>query len=70
MIKLNYRNTDSVIIGEENGLNLAEEFDRYKETITKIIAGLNQRKDKPGQWLQWMNQGYNEETVWYVKEIA
>ena len=70
MIKLNYRNTDSVIIGEENGLNLAEEFDRYKETITKIIAGLNQRKDKPGQWLQWMNLGYNEETVWYVKEFA
>ena len=27
-------------------------------------------KDKPGFWLQWMNLGYNEETVWYVKEFA
>ena len=31
---------------------------------------MNTRKDKPGQWLQWMNLGYNEETVWYVKEYA
>ena len=28
------------------------------------------RKDKPGSNLQWMNLGYNEETVWYVKEFA
>ena len=70
MIKLNYRNTDAMVIGKENGLNLKEEFAQYKDTITKIIANLNQRKDKPGQWLQWMNLGYNEETVWYVKEFA
>jgi len=70
MIKLNYRNTDAKIIGEENGLNLDEEFNNYKDRITGIIADLNQRKDKPGQWLQWMNLGYNEETVWYVKEFA
>lgn len=70
MIKLNYRKTDSAVIGEENGLNLEEEFANYRETITNIITSLNQRKDKPGQWLQWMNLGYNEETVWYVKEFA
>ena len=70
MIKLNYRNTDSMVIGNENGLNLSEEFVAYKDTIAKIIGSLNQRKDKPGQWLQWMNLGYNEETVWYVKEFA
>lgn len=70
MIKLNYRNTDSMVIGNENGLNLEEEFAQYKDTIAHIIASLNQRKDKPGQWLQWMNLGYNEETVWYVKEFA
>ncbi len=70
MIKLDYRYSDEMIIGQENGLNLHEEFDKYKDTIAHIIADLNKRKDKPGQWLQWMNLGYSEETVWYVKEYA
>lgn len=70
MLKLDYRNINSTIIGEENGLDIQKEFESYKESITKIIADLNKRKDKPGQWLQWMNLGYNEETVWYVKEYA
>ena len=70
MLKLNCKNTDAMIVGNENGLNLSEEFFNYKDTIAKIITNLNQRKDKPGQWLQWMNLGYNEETVWYVKEFA
>ena len=70
MIKLNYRKSDSAVMGLDNGLNLEEEFANYRETITNIITSLNQRKDKPGQNLQWMNLGYNEETVWYVKEFA
>lgn len=70
MIKLNYSAADEKIIGQENGLNLKEEFAAYKDSIAQIITGLNQRKDKPGQWLQWMNLGYNEETLWYVKEYA
>ena len=70
MIKLNYKNADSAIVGEANGLKLSEEFVNYRDAITNIITNLNQRKDKPGQWLQWMNLGYNEETVWYVKEFA
>ena len=70
MLRLNCRNTDTSIIGEENGLNLEEEFSNYSERISEIIKSLNQRKDKPGEWLQWMNLGYNEETVWYVKEFA
>ena len=70
MIKLNYQNADEMVIGHEDGLNIQQEFAEYKETIAKIIANLNQRKDKPGQWLQWMNLGYNEETIWYVKEFA
>lgn len=70
MIRLNYRNVNSIVIGEENGLNIEQEFLNYKETIQNIISDLNQRKDKPGQWLQWMNLGYSEETVWYVKEFA
>ena len=70
MIRLSYRNTDEAIIGTENGLNIQQEFANYKEQIANIITDLNKRKDKPGQWLQWMNLGYNEETVWYVKEFA
>ena len=70
MIRLSCRNTDSSIIGAEHGLNLQEEFEKYRETIANIIMDLNKRKDKPGQWLQWMNLGYNEETIWYVKEFA
>lgn len=70
MINFDYRNADSSVIGTENGLDLANEFAQYKNRITEIIADLNKRKDKPGQWLQWMNLGYNEETLWYVKEYA
>ena len=70
MIKLSYNNADIAKVGEENGLDLSREFANYKDTIKHIIANLNQRKDKPGQWLQWMNLGYNEETLWYVKEYA
>ncbi len=70
MIALDYRNIDESVIGSENGLNIREEFTNYKDRITSIIANLNKRKDKPGQWLQWMNLGYSEETLWYVKEYA
>lgn len=70
MIELNYKNTDAAVIGAENGLEIEKEFSEYKDRIANIISDLNQRKDKPGQWLQWMNLGYNEETVWYVKEFA
>ena len=70
MITLDYRNADSAILGDENGLRLEEEFACYKDKIANIIVDLNKRKDKLGQWLQWMNLGYNEETLWYVKEYA
>jgi len=70
MLKLDYRNVKAAIVGTENGLEIETEFEAYKGTISKIISDLNKRKDKPGQWLQWMNLGYNEETVWLVKEYA
>ena len=70
MIKLNYKNTDAIVIGNEHGLNLGEEFERYKDKISQIITDLYQRKDQYGQGLKWMNLCYNEETVWYVKEFA
>lgn len=70
MIRLCYTNADISVVGEEHGLDMEREFANYQDTIKHIIANLNQRKDKPGQWLQWMNLGYNEETLWYVKEYA
>ena len=70
MIKLNYLNVDKNVIGKEHGLEVEKEFAKHKDKIAQIISDLNKRKDKPGQWLQWMNLGYNEETVWYVKEFA
>lgn len=70
MIKLCCNYVDEAVIGCENGLNLKQEFENYKDKIADIITDLNKRKDKPGQWLQWMNLGYSEETVWYVKEYA
>ena len=70
MLKFDYKNCDISVIGDEHGININEEFTNYKDRIAEIIKDLNQRKDKYGQWLQWMNLGYNEETVWYVKEFA
>lgn len=70
MLEFSFSNVRSDVIGHEHGLDIEQEFNSYKDRITKIIADLNSRKDKPGQWLQWMNLGYNEETVWYVKEYA
>ena len=69
MIKLDYSNISNQIIGDE-GLDLRVAFNEYAPKIQEIITNLNMRKDKPGTWLQWMNLGYNEETVWYVKEFA
>ena len=70
MIEFNCRNVSVDILGQDRGLNLEEAFNQYEKKISDIILDLNLRKDKPGQWLQWMNLGYNEETVWYVKEYA
>lgn len=69
MIKLDFKNVSNEIIGDE-GLDLAKSFNEYAPKIQEIITNLNMNKDKPGSWLQWMNLGYNEETVWYVKEFA
>jgi len=69
MIKLDYSNITKETIGDE-GLDIAQSFAEYAPKIQEIITNLNMNKDKPGSWLQWMNLGYNEETVWYVKEFA
>lgn len=69
MIKFDYTNISEQVVGE-NGLNIKQSFDEYSLKIQEIITNLNMKKDKPGAWLQWMNLGYSEETVWYVKEFA
>ena len=70
MIKLDYRNVRADIIGNQHGLDIDNEFNEYFGRISEIISDLNKVKDKPGYWLQWMNLGYNEETLWLVKEYA
>ncbi len=69
MIKLDFSNVSNRVIGD-SGLDLEQSFRQYAPKIQEIITNLNMNKDKPGSWLQWMNLGYNEETVWYVKEFA
>lgn len=70
MLEFDYRNVTSAIIGSENGIDIEAEFNNYQYKIGEIIKDLNARKDKPGQWLRWMNLGYSEETIWYIKEFA
>lgn len=70
MLEYDYKNADIKIIGEENGIDILHEFANYREKISQIIVDLNKRKDIHGEWMQWMNLGYNEETLWYVKEYA
>lgn len=70
MIEFNYRNVKAEIIGEENGLDIDAEFNAYKDSIKNIITEMYSKKDKTGEMLEWMNLGYNKETIWYVKEFA
>lgn len=70
MLSLNYKYADMSVIGENNGLDIKKEFDDYRETISSIVKSLYENKDVSGKYLQWMNSGYSEETVWYVKEYA
>ena len=70
MIELDIRGVSKDIIGNENGLNISEEFELYRDKIAGIITDLYKKKDTEGEGLQWMNLGYSEETSWYVKEYA
>ena len=70
MLALKYQNVDISVVGEANGLCVEEAFASYANQIAQIVDGLYQRKDIPGQGLQWLNLPYNEETIWYVKEFA
>ena len=70
LITIDYKNVSNKVIGDEFGLDIESEFGIYAPKIEDIIKNLNFNKDKQGAWLQWMNLGYNEETLWYVKEYA
>lgn len=70
MLELDIRGVSADIIGSDNGLNLSQEFEEYKDKIAEIIKNLYSKKDIAGEGLQWMNLGYSNETSWYVKEYA
>ena len=70
MITVDYKNVSNAVLGDEFGLDLNSVFDEFAPSIDKAIKNLNFNKDKQGAWLQWMNLGYSEETLWYVKEYA
>lgn len=70
MLELDIRGVSGSIIGEENGLNIQEEFEKYRTKIAEIITDLYKKKDTAGEGLQWMNLAYSQETSWYVKEYA
>ena len=70
MLNLNYKYAETAVIGDDNGLNIREEFNNFREVISNIVSNLYAQKDTAGTYLQWMNSGYSEETVWYVKEYA
>ena len=70
MIKVDFNNVSKDVLGEEYGLDLEYEYSEYAQKIDEAIKNLNFNKDKQGAWLQWMNLGYSEETLWYVKEYA
>ena len=70
MIQLNYNNADASLIGKEHGLEIEKEFKKNQKQITEVIKALQSRKDKEKQWLKWMNLGYDEETLYFIKEFA
>lgn len=70
MIELNYTGVKSEVIGADNGIDVELEFSNYKERIAQIINEINSNKSKAGEWLQWTNMQYCDETAWYIKEYA
>jgi len=70
MLKLNYRNVKTSVIGEQNGLDVEKEFEEYKDRIAQIIDNLYATKDNRGEGKKWMNSAYDEDTLWYINEFA
>lgn len=70
MLQFNYNNVSTEVIGQEHGLDITQEFENYQDKIAQIIKDLQGRKNTAGQWLKWMNLGYDEETISSIKEYA
>lgn len=70
MLKFDWKNVDSSVIGSEHGLEVEKEFSSNKKKIADIISGLYASKDTPGKWLKWMNLGYQDELVKEINEYA
>lgn len=70
MINYCCKNADSSVVGKEHGLDIQKEFQNYKEKIAEIVSDIYAIKDKSGQWLKWMNLGYNHELVTEINEYA
>lgn len=70
MLELNFRNTDSAVLGNEHGINIQKEFENYKEKVAEIVSDIYTNKTKAGKWLAWMNLGYNQELVKEINAYA
>lgn len=70
MLEFNWKNVSSTIIGDENGLDIEQEFENNKDKIADIIRDIYTKKHQPGHWKKWMNLAYYDDTVWYIKEFA
>jgi len=70
MINYCWKNADSAVVGSEHGLNVQKEFENYREKISEIVSGLYAKKDTSGNWLKWMNLGYNQELVSEINNYA
>lgn len=70
MIKFDWKNADSSVIGQEHGLDVKKEFAANKDKIAGIVSGLYASKDTPGKWLKWMNLGCQDELVQEINSYA
>jgi len=70
MINYCWKNADSAVIGSEHGLDVQKEFENHREQIAEIVSGIYAKKDTPGNWLKWMNLGYNQELVCQINDYA
>lgn len=70
MINYSWKNADASVVGAEHGLNVQKEFDNHRAQISEIVSGLYAKKDTPGNWLKWMNLGYNQDLVAEINAYA
>lgn len=70
MLEYSWANASANVLGHEHGLDIEKVFGENQQRIKEIISDIYAKKDRSGQWLKWLNLGYQDETVWYIKEYA